>query len=111
MTYWDILEEFIRLNDIKVDREKGSAHPKFKNLIYPVDYGFIRNTKSMDGGGIDIFVGEEKEKTINGVICTADREKSDSEIKVVYGCSEIEIAVILTFLNSTDFMKALFISR
>ncbi len=111
MTYWDILEEFIQLNNITVDRKKGTPHPTFNHMIYPVDYGFIRNTKSMDGSGIDIFIGKEKPRMISGVICTVDRERKDSEIKVVYGCSETEIDIILQFLNSTDSMKALFISR
>ena len=111
MTYWDILDEFIKSNKLVIDRKKGTTHPKYENMIYPVDYGFIANTKSMDGGGIDIFIGEEKEKKINGIICIADRIKNDSEIKIIYGCSEEEIEVVLYFLNNSDYMKAIFINH
>lgn len=111
MTYWNILDEFIKSNNIIIDRRKGSVHPKYENMTYPVDYGFIANTKSMDGGGIDIFVGDEKEKKINGIICIADRVKNDSEIKIIYGCNEVEIKVILDFLNNSDYMKAIFIKH
>lgn len=111
MTYWDILDEFIKSNNLIIDRKKGTKHPKYLNMIYPVDYGYIANTKSMDGGGIDIFVGGEKAKRINGIICIADSVKNDSEIKIIYGCDENEIKVILNFLNNSDYMKAIFISN
>ncbi len=111
MTYWDILDEFIKLNNIVIDRKKGMSHPKYADMVYPVDYGFITNTKSMDGSGIDIFIGEEKKKKINGIICIADRVKNDAEIKIIFGCNEDEIEVILDFLNRTDNMKAIFINH
>ncbi|MUP39384.1 inorganic pyrophosphatase [Labilibaculum sp. A4] len=101
----------MKSNKLVIDRKKGTTHPKYENMIYPVDYGFIANTKSMDGGGIDIFIGEEKEKKINGIICIADRIKNDSEIKIIYGCSEKEIEVVLYFLNNSDYMKAIFINH
>jgi inorganic pyrophosphatase len=111
MTYWDIIDEFINNNPIFIDRKKGTAHPKYPGMIYPVDYGTIEKTKSMDGNGIDIFIGEEEQKSINGIICVADKLKNDSEIKVIYGCSETEIAIILDFLNNSDLMKAIFIRK
>jgi len=111
MTYWDILDEFIKSNKVVIDRKKGTSHPRYENMIYPVDYGFITNTQSMDGNGIDIFIGEEKKKQINGIICIADRLKNDSEIKIIYGCSKNEIDIILDFLNHTDYMKAIFINN
>jgi inorganic pyrophosphatase len=111
MTYWDILYGFIESNDIVIDRKKGVPHPNYNNMVYPADYGFIKNTTSMDGNGIDIFIGEEKEKLINGIVCIADCVKNDSEIKIIYGCSPDEINLILGFLDNTDFMKAIFIKK
>jgi len=111
MNYWQIIEELISLNGITIDRKKGTGHPRFTSVIYPIDYGFINGTKAMDGGGIDIFIGEEKEKIIKGVICTVDKLKNDAEIKVAYGCSAPEIEIILDFLNKSDFMKAIWVPR
>ena len=111
MTYWDILSEFIQSNSIVIDREKGTSHPKYADMIYPVDYGFITNTQSMDGSAIDIFIGSEDEQKINGIICVADKVKNDSEIKVVLSCNENEIQTILDFLNRTAHMKAIFINH
>lgn len=109
MTYWEILEGFIDSNKTTIEREKGSHHPIFKNMIFPVDYGYIHNTNSMDGNCIDIFIG--KEKKINGIACTIDRKKGDSEIKVIYGCKTGEIDMIIDFLNNSSVMKAIFIKR
>lgn len=111
MTYWEVLEEFIRNNEVSIDRKKGSSHPRYSNMIYPVDYGFIRGTKSMDNGGIDIFIGNEEKKSINGIACIADRVKMDSEIKIIYGCNDDEVRSIMIFLNSSNFMKAIYIER
>ena len=55
--YWDKLTKIIDENEIVIDRRKGSPHPKYQNMIYPVDYGYIKNTRSMDGNEIDIFYG------------------------------------------------------
>lgn len=80
-------------------------------MICPVDYGFINGTTSMDAKGIDIFSGEEKNKKLNGIICTVDLLKKDSEIKIIYECNQSEINSILNFLNSTNFMRAIFIAN
>ena len=40
---------------VKMDRMMGSKHPKW-NFIYPVNYGFIENTKAPDGEEIDAYV-------------------------------------------------------
>jgi len=44
----------------------------------------------MDNNQIDIFHGEGKSNTINGIFCTIDILKKDSEIKIIIGCTEKE---------------------
>ena len=97
--YWETLDKLVNKNRIVIDRKKGTAHPKYAEAIYPVDYGYLENTKSMDGGGIDIFVGSLDNKAIQGIICTIDELKQDSEIKILYSCTDEEIAKALEFLN------------
>ena len=41
--------------EVKIDRPFGSKHPKH-GFIYPVNYGFVPNTKSDDGEEIDCYV-------------------------------------------------------
>lgn len=109
--FWTALDTLIANNKIIIDRPKGSAHPKYGNYIYNVDYGYLKNTKSMDGSGIDIFVGSMQEKRIDSVICCVDLLKGDSEIKILYGCNNIEKQTIYQTINSTASMKGILINR
>ena len=110
-TYWSVLEDMISTHGFNIDRPKGSRHPKYHQVIYPLDYGFINNTASMDGGGIDIFVGEQQPATIRGIVCTIDRLKKDSEIKVIYGCTDADVSTIMNFLHTEDMMRAIYVPR
>lgn len=107
--YWIILDQIININGITIDRPKGTRHPKYPDWVYNIDYGFINNTSSMDGNAIDIYVGTQQNKAINGIFCTIDTLKNDSEIKVVYECSAVEIEIIDHDLNNSKYMKAMFI--
>lgn len=51
--FWKALDELVSNSEIVIDRPRGSAHPRFPNFIYKVDYGYLKNTSSMDGAGID----------------------------------------------------------
>jgi inorganic pyrophosphatase len=106
MNYWDCLKAIIAENEIIIDRKKNTCHPKYKDMIYPVDYGYISGTTSMDGNGIEIFVGTERKSEIQGIACVVDMKKQDSEIKILYKCSEDDVNEIIHFLNISDYMKA-----
>jgi inorganic pyrophosphatase len=107
---WQTLEQQIQENGIKIDRPKGKAHPRFPQLIYPIDYGYIPHTKSADGEGIDVFLGTSEMKQIVGLICTFDAIKKDSEIKILYACLETEIQMAMAML-SHSLMYALLVRR
>jgi inorganic pyrophosphatase len=69
-------------------------------LIYPHDYGYLENTQSGDGDGIDVWLGSLPEKTVTAVICTVDMEKRDAEVKILLGCTPQEAHEILETHNS-----------
>jgi len=52
--FWTALDQLVSDSEIVIDRPKGSAHPKYPDFIYKVDYGYLNNTSSMDGQGIDV---------------------------------------------------------
>lgn len=108
--FWEMLNDLINSQKITVDRPKGESHPIIKSIIYPVDYGYIENTKSSDNEGIDIWVGTAR-NGINGIICTYDSFKRDSEIKVLYNCSKEEINTIYTFTNQRNGMKGILLLK
>lgn len=107
--FFQRFEELIDKNGITIDRPKGTAHPRFPDFIYKINYGFINNTKSQDGGGIDIFEGTENRGVV-GFICTIDSLKNDSEVKVLYNCSEDEIKTAVMML-SQGYMSCVLVLR
>ena len=109
--FWSALDRLLADSAVVIDRPKNSAHPRFPDMIYPVDYGYLQNTASMDGGGIDIWRGSAEQGRIDAVICTVDLMKRDSEIKLLLGCTEEEKEIILGFHNDSEYMKGVMIRR
>ena len=85
--FWEALDKSVSNSEIVIDRPRGSAHPRFPNFIYKVDYGYLKDTASMDGGGIDVWVGSG-DKKIDAIMCIVDLMKRDSEIKILICCTE-----------------------
>ena len=84
--FWNALDNLVANSEIIIDRPKGTVHPKYPNFIYKVDYGYLKDTSSMDGAGIDVWVGSG-EKQVDAIMCTVDLIKKDSEIKILIGCT------------------------
>ena len=108
--FWEAIDKLIEESEIVIDRPKGSLHPKYPQTVYEVSYGYLKNTKSMDGSGIDVWVGSGTKKVV-GIICTVDLLKRDSEIKILIGCNEQEIEYINRFHNDSKNMKGILICR
>ncbi len=105
------LDELVANSEIVIDRPKGTAHPRFPDFIYKVDYGYLNHTTSMDGGGIDVWVGSDKEKKVDAIMCIVDLMKRDSEIKILIGCTEEEKQLVYQTHNETQYMKDVLIRR
>ena len=108
--FWKALDELVNNSEIVIDRPKGTAHPKYPDFIYKVDYGYLKDTSSMDGGGIDVWVGSG-EKKIDAIMCIVDLMKKDSEIKILIGCTEEEKKIVYETHNETPFMKGILVRR
>ena len=108
--FWNAIDELVENADIVIDRPKGTAHPRFPNFVYKVDYGYLKETTSMDGAGIDVWVGTGGKK-IDAIMCIVDLMKKDSEIKILIGCTEEEKQIIYQTHNETEYMKGILIRR
>lgn len=108
--FWAAVDALIEGSKIVIDRPKGSKHPNF-DFVYALDYGYLENTRSPDGGGIDVWQGSREEAICDAVICTIDLLKRDSEIKLLVGCNEEEKQVVLRFHNESAYMKGLMLQR
>jgi inorganic pyrophosphatase len=108
--FWQAIDKLVAESKIVIDRPKGSRHPKYPSLMYPVDYGYLDGTSSMDGGGIDVWKGTGGDY-IDAIICTVDLMKKDSEVKILIGCNEDEKQLVLEAHNNSEYMKGILIQR
>jgi len=102
LSFWNSIDKLLAGSKVVIDRPTGSTHPRFPELIYPLDYGYLAGTTSVDGGGIDVWVGSGNKEQANAVICTVDLIKKDVEIKILLGCTEDEIQTILRFVEASS---------
>lgn len=109
-SFWSAIDALVSQSEIVIDRPKGTKHPRFE-FTYPLDYGYLKDTSSPDGGGIDIWRGSLSETGCDAIICTVDLLKRDSEIKILIGCTEEEKSVIMRFHNDSEYMKGMMIRR
>ncbi len=109
--FWKAVDNLVSDSRVIIDRPKGTSHPRFPDMIYPADYGYLENTTSPDGGGIDVYKGTSLFGKVDAMICTIDLMKRDSEIKLLIGCTLEEKRIILDFHNNSEYMKGILIER
>lgn len=70
---------------VVIDRPLGSTHPRFPDLIYPVNYGELLGTLSGDGQPIDAYLlgWPEPVATAEGVVIAVLERLNDAEDKLV----------------------------
>ena len=95
--FWIEIDQLARTNPIVIDRPKGSAHPRYPAVIYPLDYGYLENTTAADGDGIDVWLGSLETKMLTGILCAFDTLKRDMEIKLLLGCTNDDLQLIQKF--------------
>ena len=89
-------ELFREVNDMKdgiignivtvaVDRPKGSRHPVYKDLCYPINYGYIDRVMAPDGEEQDAYIIgiDEPVKEFTGKVVAIIHRKDDIEDKWV----------------------------
>ncbi|MBT4539514.1 inorganic pyrophosphatase [Candidatus Woesearchaeota archaeon] len=75
------LEKIVK---IKVDRPLGTKHPKW-DYIYPINYGFVPNTKAPDGCEIDAYIlgVEEPLEEFTGKCIAVIHRTNDEDDKLI----------------------------
>jgi len=109
--FWENLQFLVKSSELVVDRPKDSRHPRFPDMVYPFDYGYIADTSGGDGNEIDVWKGSGTGNKITAIVCTVDLLKKDTEIKIILDCSKKEQEQILQFHNQNKYMKAILINN
>ena len=66
-----------------VDRPLGSVHPKHKNIVYEVNYGYVPNVIGGDGEEQDVYIlGADKPlAAFDGIVIAIVHRNNDNETK------------------------------
>jgi inorganic pyrophosphatase len=110
-SFWTSLDALIQSSEIVIDRPKGSAHPRYASIVYPLDYGYLKGTSSGDGREIDLWRGSLPGPTLDALVCTVDLLKRDVEIKLLLGCTQAEQSMICDFHHDGRHMAAILLKR
>lgn len=101
-----------KIVDIEIDRPLGSRHPKYKDFIYPINYGFVPNTVSGDGMEIDCYVIDldKPVKRLVGRCIAIINRLNDKENKLVVTEKDLEYSDE-EILEKVNFQEKFFISE
>lgn len=96
---WAELTRLVADNGVRIDRPRGTRHPKYLDMIYTLDYGYIPGTTGGDGEELDVFVGTAKGAGLCGVLITHDPVQDDREIKLLWDTSDEEAEAAQQLVN------------
>lgn len=68
-----------------VDRPLGSTHPKHKDIVYEVNYGYIKEIIALDGDYQDAYLlGVDKRvQSYEGIVYAIVERENDNEDKLI----------------------------
>ncbi len=111
MSFWTRFDELLESNELVIDRPRGTTHPRYPDVVYPLDYGYLTGVSGGDGDGLDVWRGSLTPSRLVGVVCTVDTLKNDAEVKLLVGCTAAEVEVVDGFHNGNDFMSGIVVMR
>ncbi|HHX52949.1 MAG TPA: Inorganic pyrophosphatase [Erysipelothrix sp.] len=109
--FWQKLDTLLFTLDYNKVRGEGDEHPKYPNLVYPVEYGYLVDP---DKDGVVVakaFRGSASNRRSDQIILCVDILQKDMDVKILMGCTEEEQMKVLEFLNQTAFQKTVLIRR
>ncbi|HET6420208.1 MAG TPA: hypothetical protein VFG19_08635 [Geobacteraceae bacterium] len=109
--FWERLDRLVAENEVVIDRPTGAVHPRYPEIVYPLDYGYLKGTSGGDGNEIDVWRGSLRPARLVAIACTADTLKGDAEIKLLLGCTAEETGIVYRFHNDNDYMSGMLVKR
>lgn len=72
---------------VTVDRALGSRHPNYPELIYPINYGYIKGISAPDGEEQDAYIigVNQKVESFTGIVIGIIHRQEDIEEKWIVG--------------------------
>ena len=111
-SFWTLLDTLIESSELVIDRPKGSSYPNYPSVVYPLDYGYLKDTTAGDGDEIDVWRGSLPQGQLNAIVCTVDLrpERRNTEVKLLIGCSPTDKEAIIE-VHSGEYTSAILVKR
>lgn len=95
-----------------IDRPPGTAHPRYPEMIYPLNYGYVDGIMSGDGTRQDVYVfGTDKPtETFSGEVIAVYHRLNDCEDKWIVSINGIKPSKE-EILRSIDFQEQYFMGE
>ncbi len=106
--FWQKLDTLYLSSDVVINYPKNSRHAVYRNLIYPVDYGYIEGN---DGEKIWVYRGTKDGEQVDSIVVCVDILERDVNVKLLVGCNDEETDSILEFVNQMDSQKSVILYR
>ena len=110
-SFWRRLDDLLASKELVIDRPRGTTHPRYPGIVYPLDYGYLKGTSGGDGNEVDVWRGSMVPGHLVAVVCTVDAVKNDAEVKLLLGCTDDQIEVVDAFHNKNDHMAGIVLRR
>ena len=74
-----------KIVNVTIDRPVGSCHPKYPDMVYPINYGYVEGIIAPDGEEQDAYIlgVDEPVKTFEGEMIAVIHRRDDVEDKWV----------------------------
>ena len=70
--FWQKLDTLVLSSTMVIDHKKNTSHPNYPNLIYPVDYGYLKDDLNDNDDRISFFQGSEETSTVDSIVVCVD---------------------------------------
>lgn len=107
--FWQKVDAAYISGDFKIKYKRGSKHPAYSGLKFPVDYGHV--SASDDNKSIIKAFKSSHGNIVDAVVICANLIEKDLSAIALIGLDEKETLEVLQFLNKTDLQKAVIIKR
>ena len=108
--FWQKVDTLYLSSDIVITRKKMVADPKFPDIQYPCNYGYLKTLSKDSEDLVPCFVGEGPREVTAIIIC-ANILRKKLESLVLIGTNGEEEEKVLRFMNQTEFQKSIIIRR
>lgn len=97
---------------VTIDRPLGSTHPKYPDMVYPINYGYVPGIFAGDGAEQDVYVlgVDVPLTTFTGVVIAVIRRENDVEDKWVAAPEDMRFSAD-EIANAVHFQEQFFRSR